>query len=189
MQGLPTIGGNISILARKLYGKGTNTGTRYNGGTRYRTCSPCRRNFHIFAVSIANDPTNYAAGSGYAAPDIRFHAGHSQSAKPAMLLEYVKAYPDNTPNSREFSAELVRIFFTDAAPDICPIVYAPIRGRFVYENRLVQQCGDMLHIIHLLRSRFATEVSQAKCLVSRLNISNPTRDGEMHQRGQSILHR
>lgn len=118
---------------------------------------------------------------------VRFHDKHSQAAKPSMMLEYIKEYPDTAPNSRKFSAELMRLFFTETDPDLCPLVYVPIRGWFVYQSRWIEQGDEKLQITQLLQMGFLTAVSQIKSLVSRLNIFKPSRDGKMHQRKKFIL--
>ena len=77
-------------------------------------------------------------------PLLEFYHDNRILSKTSLLLEYIKKYPEASPNSTKIPARALRLFFADEDPADSPLLYVPRRGWFVYNAYWREQGGSIL---------------------------------------------
>ena len=119
-------------------------------------------------------------------PVLEFYKGNRNLPKTSLLLEYIKKYPEPSPNSTKLAAQALRLFFAEEDPADVPLLYAPRRGWFVY-NACWREQGVEIDLTQFLQTRFRSCVVDVRATAARRNIFKQSRGGDIHPRGKFLI--
>ena len=135
------------------------------------------------ATPLAEPPTVPSVLS----PVLEFYNDNRNLSKTSLLLEYIKKYPEPSPNSTKLSAHALRLFFAEEDPAEVPLLYVPHRGWFVYNACWREQGEEKIDLTQLLQTRFLSCVVDVRATAARNNIFKQSRGGDIHPRRKFLI--
>ena len=112
-----------------------------------------------------------------------FREKHIRLAKEEQIIQYMKEYPESSPNSRKLSASLLWIFLSNGANHESDIMYDPARASwYVYGAHWCEQNDDLLQLTSLVQTSFLKCVQLAKGIATSRNIFKNLADRSLHPR-------